>query len=646
MNNTVIGYLDGYLVKEAEEPSYVPGSSLWAKPGQHEKFQGLFGDRSLEEKGQWHDLIYARASVGLQEDWLYKVTASDTSRRLGAAGVGGGIFALMGGLMGGTKGAVVGGLLGTLIGFVAEAMGIIPAEAWEKLAEWRANDAVDDELGNLVKVHEDNGGVTPDKVKAALNAPESAKTLAIMQDQTNTWNSIPVEQRTDEVNRKLSDLKAKMAVVQEQVVVEGAEQQAQDLVNAIEDASPVGKTEFDKAQIHTGLAAATDVNARAQLNLQKTLNSNPSPENLDRARDRAFLAKRDLEENVQAYNDKGTSYVGFKTPGELLPQLNPVGVHEKMEDAARNAPTLEALRGLPGAFHAKLNQTTKSRTGSTYDNRPGYLARTKQRILNPFNVMGGEAIDANTPGPWWGPLAQNFGFANYKPQDWEGYDEKDPDSQMKIYEYGAEHGNRPAIDELARLRALEAPPTSPTPPKLPSKVMTRDNKGVWTLNSPPPTKEEKTLFTQRRNEKMKKESSFWQPQGSSRFIGMPWRDAQKLAAPVQQAAPMDPVPQAPSEKDIFDHKAKMEEMQMQQQLIGAKAQASHAASAQVTQTSKAKAQEAAQSMGQGDQSTGGQPQTAMAGSMSQNHPQTQPQSTPDQPGTPMPEAQWTAPTTV
>ena len=129
-------------------------------------------------------------------------------------------------------------------------------------------------------------------------------------------------------------------------------------------------------------------------------------------------------------------------------------------------------------------------------------------------------------------------------------------------------------------------------------------------------------------------------EGSSRFIRMSWRDAQKLAAPVQQAAPMDPVQQAPSEKDIFDHKAKMEEMQMQQQLIGAKTQASHAASTQVTQTSRAKAQEAAQAMGQGEQSAEGQPQTAMAGSMSQ----TQPQSPVGQPGTPMPEAQWTAPT--
>ena len=131
-------------------------------------------------------------------------------------------------------------------------------------------------------------------------------------------------------------------------------------------------------------------------------------------------------------------------------------------------------------------------------------------------------------------------------------------------------------------------------------------------------------------------------EGSSRFIGMSWRDAQKLAAPVQQVAPVEPVQQAPTEKDIFDHKAKMEEMQMQQQLIGAKTQASHAASAQATQTSKAKAQEAAQSMGQGEQTVPGQPQIAMAGSMSQ----TQPQSPADQSGTPMPEAQWTAPTTV
>ena len=156
---------------------------------------------------------------------------------------------------------------------------------------------------------------------------------------------------------------------------------------------------------------------------------------------------------------------------------------------------------------------------------------------------------------------------------------------------------------------------------------------------------------------------------------MPWYAAQKLADAAQiQQAPVEPVQQAPTKKDVFDrevkevdHTAKMEDYKMQMGLIGAKTQAGQAAADQATQTSQAKATEAAQpAAGTGqytaganpstvganpstvganpstvgteqstvgtEQSTAGTESTAMAGSMSMDQP--------------MPEAQWAGPTTA
>ena len=130
---------------------------------------------------------------------------------------------------------------------------------------------------------------------------------------------------------------------------------------------------------------------------------------------------------------------------------------------------------------------------------------------------------------------------------------------------------------------------------------------------------------------------------SANILSMPWYVAHKLAAPVQQADLMAPVsnPQVPTEKDIFDHKAKMEQMRMQHTIIGAREHASTAA----FQAKRPEAQVPAAGTEQ--------PATGMAGSMSMN----QPTSTEAQPSaptpsmetptsTPMPEAQYTPPTTV
>jgi len=130
-------------------------------------------------------------------------------------------------------------------------------------------------------------------------------------------------------------------------------------------------------------------------------------------------------------------------------------------------------------------------------------------------------------------------------------------------------------------------------------------------------------------------------EGSANILSMPWYVAHKLAAPVQQADLMAPVSQVPTEKDIFDHKAKMEQMRMQHTIIGAREHAS-------TASFQAKRPEASVSAAGPEQ-----PVTGMAGSMSMNHPtSTEAQPNAPTPSTetptsaPMPEAQYTPPTTV
>jgi len=207
----------------------------------------------------------------------------------------------------------------------------------------------------------------------------------------------------------------------------------------------------------------------------------------------------------------------------------------------------------------------------------------------------------------------------------------------------------------------QVPKVQPPNPKITSRGTPRNKRVVDTTS---PFSGGGPLWNRYSNQKI-----------SSQVLNMPWYAAQKLAGPGQiQQVPVEPAQQAPTEKDVFDqeakevdHKAKMEDYKMQMGLIGAKTQAGQAAADQATQTSQAKATEAAQpAAGTGqytaganpstvganpstvganpstvgteqstvgtEQSTAGTESTARAGSMSMDQP--------------MPEAQWAGPTTA
>ena len=122
MTNQAIGYLDGYTAKEAAPPhgqnspararqgrslqvgSLPPSEKLTVPPGP----TGPSGVPKTPEQEQAVDeemQAQLRGEEILKNDFLYGVATSETKRKLAAAGITGGIGAILGGLMGGGKGA-------------------------------------------------------------------------------------------------------------------------------------------------------------------------------------------------------------------------------------------------------------------------------------------------------------------------------------------------------------------------------------------------------------------------------------------------------------------------------------------------------------------------------------------------------------
>jgi hypothetical protein len=176
----------------------------------------------------------------------------------------------------------------------------------------------------------------------------------------------------------------------------------------------------------------------------------------------------------------------------------------------------------------------------------------------------------------------------------------------------------------------------------------------WVPKWVPSTRKVKKFFTDLMPSSEEKEGEEMNDKGASIAFGMSWQAAHKLAAAPMQAPNLGGEPDNPTRGEIFRHKAelenhraKMEDMRMQQQLIGTKMEQSAASASQAAQASQVKSQENAQAVGQAPQPPAGLPQ------IPQNQPpvtpvtpQTQtsatPQTTPQgaQSNTSMPDAHW------
>jgi len=168
MSDKSIGFWDGYLSKEAEDPPNQRVSSGFKAVADREKWDDVRRDAEYAE-------LQGNVEKQLEDDFFYGVAADDSKRKLATSGAGAGLGAILGGLMGGKRGAAVGGILGTILGFVGQATGMIPEDVWEWVMKWRENGKLGGEVkrmsAELTAAAEGTPEVTPAGPNPQMNTP-------------------------------------------------------------------------------------------------------------------------------------------------------------------------------------------------------------------------------------------------------------------------------------------------------------------------------------------------------------------------------------------------------------------------------------------------------------------------------------------
>ena len=606
MNNRAIGYWGGYLSKEAADPQEA-----------FDEFSEKYNLNKAEEAEKWKE-VQKNAEKQLKDDFFYGVASDESQRKFGATGAGAGLGAVLGGLMGGTRGSVAGGILGSLLGFVAQTMGIIPEQAWEWIMTWRA----EGKIGAEVK---------------KLYAAEKAKEIAAAEKASKATPPV-----TTDGTPPVGGLGPRSIKAPPPGTPPGTPPVTTDpVITAIVDGDDgtAVVTAIDAAA-RADAAAGTSDEAKAQAELKqanKVVNS---------AGHRTAAERR----------SRWATTTGVTTPTLPEPDVPPPRTAPEPPVAplaappAAPPPVTDAQKKLLESEHpfgveeigqrwSELSTFVSALKNDRY--RKDWDTDFAKRESDKMRALPSKKPAKKTPDPPDTP--DNWvKYVNQPPLDAEGNEMSWEATPYGVY-------SRPKVIPKTQPPKTQPPKTQPPKVQPPRRRIagrgTPRKKRVVDTTSP---------FTGGGGDMWNKYSN---QKPSSAVLNMPWYDAHKMAAPAQiQQAPVEPVQQAPTEKDIFDqkskvvdHKAKMEQMKMQMGLIGAKTQASQAAADHTTPPAQARTSEtynptvgASNPMVGASNPTVGTEPIAVAGSMSM----TQPQSPANQPDTPMPEAQWTAPTTV
>ena len=649
MNNNAIGYWDGYFFKEAEEP-VAPRSEVppFYTAEDYANFQKATEGLSLKEKAWQYDFLQARAGAALKNDFFMGVAADPTMRTLAQGGIGLSIGAAIGGLVGGGKGAVAGGILGTLIMFVADAMGLIPPDAWKVLTDWREKKVVKEELGKLLVEKKKKGSV--DKADKAVegfvrDSPENTELLLATLARDSLLEKQKLGDLDEEDTQRLSlrktqikELADRMQSISDQAKIEEVEEQGAATTKEWRGDRPMSDTEafYMKRDIQKQQRRVFD--AQQVLDERTSKPEGVMPHESIRVAQKALDKEKKLMERTLQVWRTGVANTDFTVAaGDTFPSKVQIGKWDSYLTRLRDAPTVKEILELPDVYKDGRDKTWISMTGRNYDQQ-SWPTSGIQGWLHP-SVATAIQMNPNLDGSFFNSPT----FAGYNAT--ENWRTRSRGRDIETLIQAANLGNTAAKEELSALgqtapydtwdrKPVNQVPagTPPLPgdqePVNPVPVVTpiaTDKKVLpWDRNTVTPeaapavkptepsttdnagTREDlstyKTGLPSDNNKKYKEVLASGtlgdaEMDGASRVLGMSWRAAQKLAAPAPQAQmqqdqmPQVPVQQEPTNKDKFDQavaasasESKIKEMEMEERLIKTKAHASRAEAEQKTQT--------------------------------------------------------------